>query len=151
MFAEWRRVRAEVSHDWIERGLVSQLEDPTSDPAVLRRRSRLCWHWWEGEIRPRLEALLETFPLPVLPGLLVAKYAAAATQTALDDRVLGPEGHGSKLTTLLGDVKTAAATLEAQLDEFAREPNDATRAQALRDSLALLGSVRRLPRGIVMP
>lgn len=148
----WRRARAELSHDWLERGLLGRLETTSTLDRGNEHVSAVCWRWWENDICPRLKTLLEMLPDAVLPSTLVRPFAGATVGTAIDAAVVA-EGQRQGADLNLQKTRTHALMLDAEteLRDYFNSPDDARRQRSLVSCRALLSALRDLPRTILLP
>jgi hypothetical protein len=150
--AAWRRARAELAHDWLERQLLPVLQTPGASPADSSNRARLCLEAWHNEICPRLQVVLDPLPGCLLPGVLLQGRFGEADIRYLN--LLSAE------IPVMGDVplsrvgiKIEAAAEEAlrELELSASEPSDRQRRQAFEKVMIIRNLLQQLPRSVVLP
>lgn len=144
--------RAALSHDWLERGLLGQLEHEMSDRDALSRAANVCLGWWRTEIEPRLNDVVRALPNVLLPGQLVHRLLNSEGLSQLDAiaetrRLAG----GATLGELVASVVDNARETRVHLERFATDPTDQNRDAAHMASRELVASVRRLPKTVVLP
>lgn len=152
MFLEWRGARAELSHDWLERGLLSQLEFMTDDHDALERTARVCRDWWSSAILPRLRDVLRRLPSCLMPSMLLRDRLHNGALATLDAAALThPVAAGLGLIEIKERIEANAFDTERQLERFAQLCNGPARQDALTSGRQLVASLRMLPRSVVMP
>jgi hypothetical protein len=150
--AAWRRARAEVAHDWLERQLLPILQTPGVSPEDSSRRARLCLEAWQHEIHPRLQAALNPLPECLLPGLVLRGRLAAASVERLN--LLSNEilvTGDVPLRMISAEIRNAAAGALRELEANALNPSDKQRRQAFEKVMTVRNLLHQLPRSIVLP
>jgi len=148
----WRKARAEISHDWLERRLLSVLNTPGDSPDDFARRARLCNGAWNSDILPRLELAVAQLPACMLPGLLLDGWLGDSVITSLNLLALDSiVGEGFRLGDAATNLRRRKEETQIALENYARSPQDASRQRAFTKVMALRSMLQQLPRNVILP
>jgi hypothetical protein len=149
--AAWRRARAEVAHDWLERQMLPILQTPGASPDDSKHRAQLCLEAWRQEVNPRLQAALDPLPECLLPGLLLRGRLGEASVERLnllssDTLVVGDV----PLRMIGAKIRDAAGEALRALEQNAMNPSDMQRRQAFEKIMTVRNLLQQLPRSVVL-
>jgi hypothetical protein len=145
----WRRTRALISHDWLERGLLAQLEVRLEGEARRREAARTCLAWWIDDVEPGLSELMAMFPECVMPSAIAAIWNLSEDVGVVLDRSAA-EKHQA-LRSASSELAASAAVVTTRLEAMNDGPSELNQSAAHRAILEVLRLVRKLPRTVVMP
>jgi hypothetical protein len=149
---QWRKARAEVAHDWLERGLLPVLNTPGDTPEDFSRRANLCLEDWINEVVPRLEAMIALLPGCFLPGSLLRGQLEEAAIECIDNAALDTiVGENLLLRNVAAKLRGAATGAGAALENYSLSPDDSSRLQAFAKITALRLMMQQAPKTVILP
>lgn len=148
----WRKARAEVAHDWLERGLLPVLNTPGDSPEDSSRRAGLCLEDWSNEVAPRLDAALAMLPDCLLPGLLLRGWLDDKAVERIDTVTLNTVvGENLLLRNVATEIRGSAEGARSALGKYSSSPSNASRSQAFSKVMTLRIILQQSPKNVVLP
>lgn len=148
--SEWRRARADVAHDWLERRLLPIL-NTSGSPEESHKRALLCTQAWREEIQPRLKSALSQIPDCFLPRVILARCLCEAELQKLDMRAMNADvGNGIKLRDIGSELHERAAIAHDLLNAFVEVSDERQRKAAFAAVMSVRVLLQTLPRSVII-
>jgi hypothetical protein len=150
--ANWRKARATLAHDWLERRMLPILNTPASGSDDLDNRARLCLDAWTKEISPRVEALIGLLPGCLLPEALLKLWFDDRSIEQINVRALSKDAvQHNKVKDLAFEIQRLAGRAAEALQTFAALPAPERQRSAFESVLAFRTLLQELPRNSLLP
>lgn len=151
LLREWRRARADVAHDWLERRLLQVLNTGGS-PEELRKRAVVCLGAWTEKVIPKLADTLKLLPDCLLPGLLLRGFLDPPDIESINRAALHCDAiPGLMLQDVISEAGRLGFSASVALQAYASEANAENRLAAFDQVMKLRRLLQQLPRSVVLP
>jgi hypothetical protein len=149
--ANWRKARADIAHDWLERRLLPILNTPGASLDDSLRRARLCLDAWIDDVIPRLDSAMTLLPHCLLPGLLIHRWLDRESVRRVNAVILEREvTKHVVLQDVVPEIRRFADAAKTALDAFAINPTDEQRQNAFNRVMDVRTLLQQLPRSVVL-
>jgi len=151
LLREWRRARANVAHDWLERRLL-QVLNTSGPPEELQKRASVCLEAWKESVIPKLAATLKLLPDCLLPGLLLREFLEPPDIEKIDRAALNCAAIPRlMLKDVISEANRLSVDAGVALQAYASEATADKRLAAFDQVMKLRRFLQQLPRSVVLP